>query len=185
MAISNGNWWDRGTPLTDYSSIQSSDIGGEQIGATALDSTTKSYIPGVAVIGCSTHSSNDEYDVTVQLYDVGGNAWARRQHVRVYLSGSTGDAGGAVASSAAARINVKSSASTDVFSSISTINTGVAASTHTAALDLDFLTASDGTLTINIDYSSDDATTHCVVLDWIGGVVRSSGTIGTTLASTS
>ena len=181
-----GDWWGRGAPVTEGSS---GDIGQTQIATSGvalaeLDATVKAYIPGTATILVSSHSSDDEYQVLVSLYDVAGNAWSRRQHVRVYISGTTGDAGSTVASTAPASMNVKSSASTDVFSWTSTIGTGVPATTNTAACDLEFITTSDGLLSLAIVENGANASTHVVTLDWIGGCVRSSGNIGTTVAAT-
>jgi len=184
MTIGSGDWWMRGAPLTDDSSLASSDLGAGIIAATHLDTATKSYIPGVATILVSSKSSNDEYNALIALYDVGGNAWKRRQHVRVYLSASTADAGGAIASTAWTAFGVKTSASTDVFSWTSTVNTGVAASTNTATLDKEFLTSSDGLLALAVGIAAANASTCVLTLDWAGGVIRSSDCIGTTVAAT-
>lgn len=181
-----GDWWGRGAPITEGSS---DDIGQTQIATSGvalaeLDATVKAYIPGTATILLSSHSSNNEYYATIRLFDVAGNAWARRQHVRVYYSGSTDDAGGAVASTAPAGLAVQSSGSSGISGWTSTINTGVAASTNLANADKDFLTSSDGYLSLVLTLSAASASTYVLTLDWAGGCVRSSGNIGTTVAAT-
>jgi len=183
----NSNWWEKMTPgigpLMDGSTLQSSDFAADAIGATNLDTTTKSYIPGVATIDLSSKSSNDEYNARIVLYDIGGNAWTRREHVRVFLGTTAQD--GTVASTAWSAFGIKSSASTDVFSTISTINTGVEMSTQQATLDKDFLTASDGLLSVAFGKGgAHTASTLYLMVDWRGGLIVSSGTVGTTVAAT-
>ena len=188
------DWWNLGVPLTDYSSITSSDLADDSVTAgKILDgavtagkvaAAVSKYIPGVATIALSSHSSDNEYQATIALFDVAGNAWARRQHVRVYVQASTLDAGSSLCSTAPAGFGVKSSATTDAFSWVSTANSGVPASTNTAGSDKEFITTSDGVLTVSLTCSGAAASTWVLVLDWLGGVVKSSDTFGTTVAAT-
>jgi hypothetical protein len=182
------DWWNLGVPLTDYSSITSSDLADESVTVGKIDTDVSKYIPGVATILLSSHSSNDEYIATVQLYDVAGNAWARRQHVRVYVQASTEDAGAALCSTAPGGFGIKSTATTDssgtAFTFAYTLNSGVAASTNTAGSDKEFITTSDGVLTVSLTCAAAEASTYVLVLDWLGGVVKSSDTFGTTVAAT-
>ena len=178
------DWWNLGVPLTDYSSITSSDLADESVTVGKIDTDVSKYIPGVATIALSSHSSDNEYQATIALFDVAGNAWARRQHVRVYVQASTEDAGSSLCSTAPAAFGVKSSATTDAFSWVSTANSGVAASTNTANSDHEFITTSDGVLTVSLTCSAAAASTWVLVLDWLGGVVKSSDTFGSTVAAT-
>jgi len=179
-----GNWWDLGIPLTDNSSITSSDIADGTVTAGILASSVAAFVPGTATILVSSHSSDDQYQATIRLYDINAVAWARPQHVRVYLTGSTGQAGAAIASTAPNSFALKSTATTDVWSWVSTVNSGVAASTQTANVYLDFVTTTDGALTLHFIMNAAGASTYSLTLDWAGGCVRSSGQFGTTVAAT-
>ena len=186
MAVNrSGNWWETcGQLFNSDSSLNSTQLGAGVVTSTKLDTDLKKWIPGTATIHLSTHSSDDQYQATVALFDVGGNAWARRQRVRLYIQGDTGDAGGAVASTVYDGFAVKSTATTDVYDWASTINTGIIGTTNTAGVDYDFLTASDGTLTVRITKTTETASSNVLVVDWFGGCVRSSDNLGTTLAAT-
>jgi len=182
MTARSGDWWNLGPLYTEDSSLSSTQLGASVVTSTKLDSAISAYIPGLATLVVSDLTSNAERYARIQLYDVGGNAWTRRQHVRVYLSG-TGDAGGAVAATAIDRFAVQASGASGI-TWTSTAAAGVVASTNTIGLDYDFVTASDGALAISLTLTTEDASSYTLVLDWDGGACVRSSVFASTVVAT-
>jgi len=181
-----GDWWTRGAPFCEDSSISSTQISAGAVTSTKVASAVLGYIPGTATIRCSSHSSDNFYYAQIRLYDAGGNAWTRRQHVRVYLQGTTGDAGDTVASTVPTALDLQTTATTAAIGTwdATSENVGIQGSTHTAQVDREFITTSDGYLNIAMTMGAAGASTYYLVVDWQGGVVKSSAALGSTVAAT-